>query len=45
MNMPEIITLIEKNPETVRNAVQSLVKKGHLKKNGTTKGTFYNLNK
>ena len=45
MNMAEIITTTGKNPETVRKAVQSLVNKGHLKKQGSTKGVFYILNK
>ncbi len=45
MNMAEIITATDKNPETVRKAVQSLVTKGHLKKQGSTKGVYYILNK
>ena len=45
MNMSEIIAATGKNPETVRKAVQSLVNKGHLKKQGSTKGVFYILNK
>lgn len=45
MAMPEIVTATGKNPETVRKAVQVLVKKGYLKKQGSTKGVFYILNK
>ena len=45
MNMSEIVAATGKNPETVRKAVQSLVNKGHLKKQGSTKGVFYILNK
>lgn len=45
MNMAEIIAATDKNPETVRKAVQSLVAKGHLKKQGSTKGVYYILNK
>ncbi len=45
MTMAEITAATNKNPETVRKAVQSLVAKGHLKKQGATKGVFYILNK
>ncbi len=41
MTMPEIMAGIYKNPETVRKAVQTLVKAGHLAKQGTTKGACY----
>lgn len=45
MSMAEIITATDKNPETVRKAVQSLVAKRYLKKQGSTKGVYYILNK
>lgn len=45
MTMAEIIAATNKNPETVRKAVQSLVAKDLLKKQGSTKGVFYILNK
>lgn len=39
--MSEIIEAMNKNPETVRKSVQGLVKKGYLKKLGSTKGVIY----
>ena len=45
LNMPEIIAMIGKNPETIRKSVQGLVKKGFLIKLGTTKGVTYKLNR
>ncbi len=41
MTMPEIMAQIDKNPETIRKAVQTLVKSGKLSKQGTTKGAVY----
>lgn len=45
LNMPQIVSAIPKNPETIRKAVQTLVKRGHIAKHGTTRGTVYVLNK
>ncbi len=45
LSMPQIVSLIEKNPETIRKAVQVLVKRGLITKCGTTRGTVYTLNK
>lgn len=44
LELSDIAHQIEKNPETVRKAVQCLVKKGYLKKHGSTRGVFYSLN-
>ncbi len=41
LEMHEIIASLDRNQETIRKAVQTLVKKGHLKKQGTTKGSYY----
>ncbi len=43
MTMPEIVTAMNKNPETVRKAVQTLVKSGRLTKVGSTKGAVYSI--
>jgi DNA-binding GntR family transcriptional regulator len=43
--MSEIIQKTAKNTETVRKAVQGLVKKGFLTKLGTTRGVSYELKK
>ncbi|MBD5400704.1 Fic family protein [bacterium] len=43
MTMPEIVAGLGKNPETVRKAVQTLVKTGRLTKVGTTKGAVYGI--
>ncbi len=43
LEMREIVTGLDKNPETIRKAVQVLVKKGYLKKQGTTKGVHYEV--
>lgn len=43
LEMSEIISVLNKNPETIRKSVQSLVKKGYLNKQGTTKGVQYIL--
>lgn len=43
MTMPEIMAQIDKNPETIRKAVQTLVKSGKLSKQGTTKGAVYTI--
>lgn len=45
LSMSQIVSLIEKNPETIRKAVQVLIKRGHITKCGTTRGTVYTLNK
>lgn len=45
LNMPEIIAMTGKNPETIRKSVQGLVKKGFLVKLGITKGVAYKLNR
>lgn len=45
LSMPQIVSAIQKNPETVRKAVQVLVKRGHVTKCGTTRGAVYTLNK
>ena len=45
LNIPQIVSAIPKNPETIRKAVQALVKRGHIAKHGTTRGTVYVLNK
>lgn len=45
LTVAEIVELTGKNIETVRKTVQSLANKGYLKKQGTTKGVFYILNK
>ena len=37
------IPAMDKNPETFRKAVQALVKRGHISKQGTTRGVFYTL--
>lgn len=37
------IPAMDKNPETIRKAVQALVKRGHISKQGTTRGVFYTL--
>ena len=39
--MSKIIETIGKNSETVRKSVQSLVKKGYLRKLGSTNGAVY----
>lgn len=44
MTMPEIMADLDKNPETVRKAVQTLVKSGRLTKVGNTKGAVYKVN-
>ncbi|MDO5386654.1 MAG: winged helix-turn-helix transcriptional regulator, partial [Pseudomonadota bacterium] len=36
---------LDKNIETVKKSVQSLIKKGYLIKHGTTKAVYYTLNK
>lgn len=43
LTMIDIIKKLNKNPETVRKAVKSLVLKNYLHKQGTTKGAFYLL--
>lgn len=45
LNMPKIIAMTGKNPETIRKSVQELVKKGFLVKLGITKGVTYKLNR
>lgn len=37
------IPAMDKNPETIRKAVQALVKRGHISKQGTIRGVFYTL--
>ncbi len=41
LEMSAIVSALGQNPESVRKSVQSLVKKGYLKKLGTTKGARY----
>ena len=41
LSMSSIVKRTGKNTETVRKAVQSLVKKGYLKKIGSTRGVMY----
>ena len=41
LSMSQIIQAVGKNSETVRKSVQSLVKKGYLRKQGTTNGAVY----
>lgn len=43
--MPQIVSAMDRNPETIRKAVQALVKRGHISKQGTTRGVFYTLHK
>ena len=43
LSMAQIISATDKNSETVRKAVQALVKRGHIAKHGTTRGTVYVL--
>ena len=43
LTMPQIVSAMDKNPETIRKAVQALVKRGHISKQGTTRGVFYTL--
>ena len=45
LTMSQIISAMDKNPETIRKAVQALVKRGHISKQGTTRGVFYTLHK
>lgn len=45
LSMPEIVEKSGKNAETIRKAVQGLVKKGLLTKLGTTRGAFYTIRK
>lgn len=45
LSMPQIMSMMHKNPETIRKAVQTLVKRGYLTKHGTTRGTVYSMNK
>ena len=45
LTMPQIVSAMDKNPETIRKAVQALVKRGHISKQGTTRGVFYTLHK
>ncbi len=40
-----IANKLDKNIETVKKSVQSLIKKGYLIKHGTTKAVYYTLNK
>lgn len=44
LTMAEIMAQTDKNPETIRKAVQNLVKTGYLLKQGTTRGTIYICN-
>ena len=39
--LPEIAKTLNKNLETVKKSVQSLVKRGFLKKLGSTKSAWY----
>ena len=39
------IPAMDKKPETIRKAAQALVKRGHISKQGTTRGVFYTLHK
>lgn len=41
LGMADIVQALGKNPETIRKAVQSMVRKGYLKKQGTTRGATY----
>lgn len=41
LSMADIVLRLNMNPETIRKAVQSMVKKGYLKKMGTTRGATY----
>ena len=41
LSMNKIVQEVNKNSETVRKSVQSLVKKGYLRKQGTTNGAVY----
>ncbi len=41
LDMPRIVAALGKKPDTVRKAVQTLVKKGLLRKLGSTKGARY----
>ncbi len=43
LTMADIITALPKHPESIRKSVQVLVKKGYLRKQGTTKGARYVL--
>ena len=45
LSMSSIVKRTGKNTETVRKAVQSLVKKGYLKKIGSTRGVMYTKEK
>lgn len=45
LSMSEIVEKSGKNAETIRKAVQGLVKKGLLTKLGTTRGAFYTIRK
>ena len=44
-SVANIADALDKNIETVKKAVQSLLKKGYLIKHGTTKAVYYTLNK
>lgn len=44
-SVPEMAEALNKNSETVKKTVQTLVKKDLLKKQGSTKGAYYILNK
>ncbi len=44
-SVANIADTLDKNIETVKKAVQSLLKKGYLVKHGTTKAVYYTLNK
>ena len=41
MGMADIVHALGKNPATIRKSVQNLVKKGFLRKLGTTRGASY----
>ena len=41
LSMNKIVQEVNKNSETIRKSVQSLVKKGYLRKQGTTNGAVY----
>ncbi len=43
LEMAELIAALNRNPESIRKNVQALVKKGYLRKQGTTKGARYIL--
>ncbi|MBQ8686163.1 MAG: Fic family protein [Alphaproteobacteria bacterium] len=45
LTMQQIVSMMNKNPETIRKAVQVLVKRGHISKQGSTRGAFYTLYK